>query len=191
YMVDLLEEKNASHIRVFGGGGGTIIPREIKELHDYGVAWIFSPEDGRKYGLQGMINKILDQCDYLPELEKSTTVEKIKSGDNNALARMITYVEKAADEEKEEILTKVRKEQNKDIPVLGITGTGGAGKSSLTDELIRRFIHEIPDKKAAIVSIDPTKRKTGGSLLGDRIRMNAIFSDRIFMRSLATRDSSS
>lgn len=191
YMVDLLEEKNASHIRVFGGGGGTIIPREIKELHDYGVAWIFSPEDGRKYGLQGMINKILEQCDYLPELEKSTTVEQIKSGDKKALARMITYVENAEDEEKEEILTNVRKEQNKDIPVLGITGTGGAGKSSLTDELIRRFIHEIPDKKAAIVSIDPTKRKTGGSLLGDRIRMNAIFSDRIFMRSLATRNSRS
>ncbi len=191
YMVDLLEEKNASHIRIFGGGGGTIIPREIKELHDYGVAWIFSPEDGRKYGLQGMINKILEQCDYLPELEESTTIEKITSGDKKALARMITYVENAEEQEKEDILTKVRTQQNKDIPVLGITGTGGAGKSSLTDELIRRFIHEIPDKKAAIVSIDPTKRKTGGSLLGDRIRMNAIFSDRIFMRSLATRDSRS
>ncbi|HLR16008.1 MAG TPA: fused isobutyryl-CoA mutase/GTPase IcmF [Bacillota bacterium] len=191
YMVDLLKENDASHIRVFGGGGGTIIPREAKELHDYGVAWLFSPEDGRKYGLQGMINKMLEQCDFLPPMDPKTVFEQVTSGNKQAIARMITYVENSDREEKDDILTTIRKQKNASIPVLGITGTGGAGKSSLTDELIRRFIHEIPHKKAAILSIDPTKRKTGGSLLGDRIRMNAIFNDRIFMRSLATRDSRS
>lgn len=191
YMVDLLKENDASHIRVFGGGGGTIIPREAKELHDYGVAWLFSPEDGRKYGLQGMINKMLEECDFLPPLEDAHSKEALTFTDKQTLARMITYVENTEDEEKEEILTRVRAKKNANIPVLGITGTGGAGKSSLTDELIRRFIHEVPHKKAAIISIDPTKRKTGGSLLGDRIRMNSIFNDRIFMRSLATRDSRS
>src|SRR5699024_5348485 len=191
YMVDLLKENDASHIRVFGGGGGTIIPREAKELHDYGVAWLFSPEDGRKYGLQGMINKMLEQCDFLPPMDPKTVFEQVTSGNKKAIARMITYVENSDREEKDDILTTIRKQKNASIPVLGITGTGGAGKSSLTDELIRRFIHEIPHKKAAILSIDPTKRKTGGSHLGDRIRMNAIFNDRIFMRSLATHDSRS
>jgi len=190
YMVDLLDELGAGHIKVYGGGGGVIIPREIKELHDYGVAWIFSPEDGRKYGLQGMINIMLEECDYIPPIHIEKDFERLVSGDRKAIGRFITYMENEEinDEDKDKVLSKLKKE-SKDIPVLGITGTGGAGKSSLTDELIRRFIHEIPDKKIAILSIDPTKRKTGGALLGDRIRMNAIFTDRVYMRSLATRDS--
>src|SRR5690625_2447704 len=193
YMVDLLKELGADHIHVYGGGGGTIIPREIKELHDYGVSWIFSPEDGRKYGLQGMINRMLKQCDFVPPIDVEKDQAKLAQGDRQAMARFITYMEDddVASEEKERVLETLRKKTTKTIPVLGMTGTGGAGKSSLTDELIRRFIHELPDKKIAVISIDPTKRKTGGSLLGDRIRMNAIFTDRVYMRSLATRDSRS
>lgn len=190
YMVDLLKEQGADHIKVFGGGGGTILPREIKELHDYGVAWIFSPEDGRKYGLQGMINKIMEAADFLPPVDLKKDTEKLYQGDRQAMARLVTYVEnnEVDDDEKKKLLDELQK-KNTDTPVLGMTGTGGAGKSSLTDELIRRFMNEIPDKKVAIISIDPTKRKTGGAFLGDRIRMNAIFTDRVFMRSLATRDS--
>src|SRR5699024_8628122 len=127
YMVDLLKENDASHIRVFGGGGGTIIPREAKELHDYGVAWLFSPEDGRKYGLQGMINKMLEQCDFLPPMDPKTVFEQVTSGNKQAIARMITYVENSDREEKDDILTTIRKQKNASIPVLGITGTGGAG----------------------------------------------------------------
>ncbi|MEN1967607.1 fused isobutyryl-CoA mutase/GTPase IcmF [Lentibacillus sp. N15] len=192
YMVDLLKELGADHIKVVGGGGGTIIPREIKELHDYGVTWIFSPEDGRKYGLQGMINRILEQCDFIPPMNIKKDQQKLFAGDRGAIAKFITYMENndVDDQEKQAVLKSIKEKTIEDTPVLGITGTGGAGKSSLTDELIRRFIHEIPDKKIAIISIDPTKRKTGGALLGDRIRMNAIFTDRVYMRSLATRDSS-
>lgn len=190
YMADLLREFGADHIKVVGGGGGTILPREIKELHDYGVDWIFSPEDGRKYGLQGMINKIMEIADFKTPVDLEKDKEKLYQGDRLAMARLVTFVEDAerdADEKKK--LLDELKDKNSNTPVLGMTGTGGAGKSSLTDELIRRFIHEVPDKKVAIISIDPTKRKTGGALLGDRIRMNAIFTDRVFMRSLATRDS--
>ncbi|WP_371069710.1 fused isobutyryl-CoA mutase/GTPase IcmF [Sediminibacillus sp. JSM 1682029] len=192
YMVDLLKEKDAGHIRVYGGGGGVIIPKEIKELHDYGVARIFSPEDGRTLGLQGMINQMLEECDFVPPVDLADEVERLATGDHRALAKMISVVENNAASEQAAAIEAVRdNQQTKTIPVLGITGTGGAGKSSLTDELIRRFLNEIPDKKLAVLSIDPTKKKTGGALLGDRIRMNAIFSDRVFMRSLATRDSSS
>ncbi len=191
YMIDLLKELDAVHIKVFGGGGGTIIPREIKELHDYGVAWIFSPEDGRKYGLQGMINRMLKQCDTLPPVDIQEDLKKLAQGNRNAIGKFITYVESndTNPDEKQKILEELKEKGDSAIPVLGITGTGGAGKSSLTDELIRRFMNEIPDKKIAIISIDPTKKKTGGALLGDRIRMNAIFNDRVYMRSLATRDS--
>ena len=190
YMVDLLKEYGADHIHVFGGGGGVIIPKEIKELHDYGVSWIFSPEDGRKMGLQGMINEVLKRCDFPTPVDLEKDVENLHGGDRKAIARLITYVENTAtEEEKEALRAKLR--LNKKIPVLGITGTGGAGKSSLTDELVRRFLNEVPDKKIAILSIDPTKRKTGGALLGDRIRMNAIFNNRVYMRSLATRSSRS
>src|SRR5699024_1267726 len=194
YMYDLLQEKGAPHIRIYGGGGGVIIPREIKELHDYGIAKIFSPEDGRQLGLQGMMNELLEECDF--EVVPHFSVEEladISADQPEKLARLITYAEENHDQENEEaknILEEVRK-RSKNTPVFGITGTGGAGKSSLTDELIRRFLHELPDQKVAILSIDPTKQKTGGALLGDRIRMNAIFNKRVFMRSIATRGSRS
>lgn len=193
YMVDLLKELGADHINVFGGGGGVIIPREIKELHQYGVTRIFSPEDGRKLGLQGMINFMLEECDFLPPFDLEKQIKLLQAGDRQAMARLITFVEneEIAESEKDKVLDALAEVSNPNIPVLGITGTGGAGKSSLTDELIRRYLNEIPDRKVAIISIDPTKRKTGGALLGDRIRMNAIFTDRVYMRSLATRDSRS
>ncbi|WP_010531557.1 fused isobutyryl-CoA mutase/GTPase IcmF [Lentibacillus jeotgali] len=188
YMIDLLNELGASHINVYGGGGGTIIPREIKELEDYGVSSIFSPDNGRDMGLQGMINSMVEECDFLPSVDLNAEQKKLTAGERQAVARLITYIENHDDDEKQAVLSKLRSQSN-NAPVLGITGTGGAGKSSLTDELIRRFINEIPDKKIAIISIDPTKKKTGGALLGDRIRMNAIFTDRVYMRSLATRGS--
>lgn len=190
YMYDLLVEKGASHIRIYGGGGGVIIPREIKELHEYGIARIFSPEDGRIHGLQGMINIMLKECDLeVPIKSLENEVEHLLDGNMQSAAKLITV----AENNKEffaSILKKV-KENAGNAPVLGITGTGGAGKSSLTDELIRRFINEFPDKRVAILSVDPTKQKTGGALLGDRIRMNAIFSPNVYMRSLATRGSKS
>ncbi|MDQ0200895.1 fused isobutyryl-CoA mutase/GTPase IcmF [Neobacillus ginsengisoli] len=195
YMYDLLKEKGAPHIRIYGGGGGVIIPREIKELHDYGIAWIFSPEDGRTMGLQGMIDRMLEECDF-PTVTTNAAeqIEKLTTGDVNAIAKLITLAELHVDDNKEvaaaaELVLDQVKTLSKTIPVVGITGTGGAGKSSLTDELIRRFINELPDKKVAILSVDPTKQKTGGALLGDRIRMNAIFSPNVYMRSLATRSS--
>src|SRR5699024_3046839 len=152
-----------------------------------------SPEDGRKYGLQGMINKILEISDFKTPIDLEKDKERLFSGDRQAIGRFITYMERHNDDpaEKQELLRTMRAKGSKATPVLGITGTGGAGKSSLTDELIRRFINEIPDKKIAVISIDPTKRKTGGSLLGDRIRMNAISHERVYMRSLATRGSRS
>ncbi|KYC92920.1 B12 binding domain [Heyndrickxia sporothermodurans] len=195
YMYDLLKEKGASNIRIYGGGGGVIIPREIKELHEYGIAWIFSPDDGRKFGLQGMINIMLKECDY-PTITSQLTdeINQLKAGNIRSVAKFITLAENQIGA-KQEVASSVEtafdeiKLLAKKAPVVGITGTGGAGKSSLTDELIRRFLNEIPDKKVAILSIDPTKQKTGGALLGDRIRMNAIFHSRVYMRSLATRGS--
>ena len=187
YMYDLLKEKGAPHIKIYGGGGGVILPREIKELHEYGIAGIFSPEDGRRLGLQGMINEKLKGTDFSTIDGKWTErLEKLSTDTPEILANIITAAELG--EETEELLEAVRT-RSKNTPVLGITGTGGAGKSSLTDELIRRFLQEFPDKKIAILSVDPTKQKTGGALLGDRIRMNAIFDKRVYMRSLATRGS--
>lgn len=191
YMYDLLKEKGASHIRIYGGGGGVILPREINELHDYGIAWIFSPEDGRTMGLQGMINRMLAECDFTTvSADAAEQIDKLKNGDMNAIAKLITLAELNVQliQEAAPTIEKVRSLAGT-APVIGITGTGGAGKSSLTDELIRRFINEIPEKKVAILSVDPTKQKTGGALLGDRIRMNAIFNPRVYMRSLATRSS--
>ncbi len=195
YMYDLLKEKGATHIRIYGGGGGVIIPREIKELHQYGIARIFSPEDGRLLGLQGMIDLMLEECDY-PTItsEVDAYLSKLDSGDTIATAKLITLAEEQVGANKEtaaavETVMQQVKARQKSVPVLGITGTGGAGKSSLTDELIRRFINEVPEQKVAVLSVDPTKQKTGGALLGDRIRMNAIFSPRVYMRSLATRQS--
>lgn len=190
YMYDLLREKGAPHIRIYAGGGGVILPKEIKALHAYGIARVFSTEDGRTMGLQGMINHILEECDierathnYLTELDQ------VNQATPEILAKLITYVEEMVDQP-EELSTSLLKKacgMSKDTPILGITGTGGAGKSSLTDELIRRFLQAFPTKTVAILSIDPTKQKTGGALLGDRIRMNAIFNKRVFMRSFATR----
>lgn len=191
YMYDLLKEKGASHIRIYGGGGGVILPREINELHEYGIAWIFSPEDGRVMGLQGMINRMLAECDFSTvTVDATEQIEKLKNGDAGAIAKLITLAELNVQlvQEAAPTIEKVRSLAGA-APVIGITGTGGAGKSSLTDELIRRFINEIPEKKVAILSVDPTKQKTGGALLGDRIRMNAIFNPRVYMRSLATRSS--
>ncbi|MBY0123277.1 fused isobutyryl-CoA mutase/GTPase IcmF [Bacillus sp. S/N-304-OC-R1] len=197
YMYDLLKERGASHIRIYGGGGGVIIPKEIKELHEYGIARIFSPEDGRQHGLQGMINMMIEECDFPTfTVEATEQIEKLEEGNTNAIAKLITLAEHHVTVDKEaaaaldSVMEKV-KSLEKSVPVLGITGTGGAGKSSLTDELIRRFINEIPEKKVAILSVDPTKQKTGGALLGDRIRMNSIFNPRVYMRSLATRNSKS
>ncbi|PLS18365.1 methylmalonyl-CoA mutase [Bacillus sp. M6-12] len=197
YMYDLLKEKGASHIRIYGGGGGVILPREIKELHEYGIARIFSPEDGRVNGLQGMIDLMIEECDFStvqPALQEK--LDDLKGGKAGVVAQFITFAENRIDASAEsaaavETLLEQIKTQKKKVPVVGITGTGGAGKSSLTDELIRRFLNEIPDKKLAVLSVDPTKQKTGGALLGDRIRMNAIFNNRVYMRSLATRLSKS
>ncbi|MGY4793951.1 fused isobutyryl-CoA mutase/GTPase IcmF [Lysinibacillus fusiformis] len=189
YMYDLLREKGAPHIKIYGGGGGVILPREIKELHTYGIAGIFSPEDGRVLGLQGMINEQIKGTDF--PTATGNYLEKLKSltpETPEILANLITAAESNDDEATKEMLNEVRK-LSKGTPVMGITGTGGAGKSSLTDELIRRFLKEFPDKRVAILSVDPTKQKTGGALLGDRIRMNAIFNNRVYMRSLATRGS--
>lgn len=196
YMYDLLKERGASHIRIYGGGGGVIIPREIKELHEYGIAGIFSPEDGRKFGLQGMINRMLQECDYPTNTELTNELELLQQGDYQAVAKLITISENQIGVSGEtaaaaETIIKQVKGLEKSVPVVGITGTGGAGKSSLTDELIRRFLNEFNNKKVAVLSVDPTKQKTGGALLGDRIRMNAIFSPRVYMRSLATRGSKS
>jgi len=189
YMHDLLQERGAPHIRIYGGGGGVILPREIKELQDYGIARIFSPEDGRKKGLQGMITEIVEECDF-STVKETLAVESLSPENPVAVANLITAAEEAHTRggDTAELMEAVRKE-SKNTPVLGITGTGGAGKSSLTDELIRRFLTELPGKNIAVLSIDPTKQKTGGALLGDRIRMNAIFNKRVFMRSLATRGS--
>src|SRR5438046_2730488 len=180
YMVDLLKERGGEHIQVFGGGGGVIVPAEIKELQDYGVARIYSPEDGQRMGLQGMINDMLARCDFDPAQHAP---KELKKGDLRALARTITALESGASKTKDSL----HKEKT-GVPVLGVTGTGGAGKSSLTDELVRRFRLDQGDAlKIAVLSVDPTRRKTGGALLGDRIRMNAIDGPGIFMRSLATR----
>ncbi|KKB44900.1 fused isobutyryl-CoA mutase/GTPase IcmF [Bacillus thermotolerans] len=199
YMYDLLKEKGAPHIRIYGGGGGVIIPREIKELHDYGIARIFSPEDGRLLGLQGMIDLMIKECDF-PTVSEAfqwkEEQEALISGKANTVAKLISLAENQveADEEAKEAAASLFEQVRmlgRQVPIVGITGTGGAGKSSLTDELIRRFLNELPDKKIAVLSVDPTKQKTGGALLGDRIRMNAIFPDRVFMRSFATRNSRS
>ncbi|MEQ8239670.1 MAG: methylmalonyl-CoA mutase family protein [Cyclobacteriaceae bacterium] len=190
YMFDLLKENGASHIKIFGGGGGTILPTEIKELHDYGIARIYSPDDGRAMGLQGMINDLVKAADF--PIGKSLELKhKDVSTDNyNAIARVISAAENYPQENQDLLQSfKNRKTEKNTVPVLGITGTGGSGKSSLVDELVRRFLVDFEDKKIAVISVDPSKRKTGGALLGDRIRMNAIFNDRVYMRSLATRQS--
>ncbi|GAB4565710.1 MAG: methylmalonyl-CoA mutase family protein [Geothermobacteraceae bacterium] len=193
YMVDLLRERGADHIRVFGGGGGVILPEEIDELEAYGVCKIFSPEDGRRMGLQGMVNYKLEQCDFDPPRDPERDFENLPEGNPAAIARLISLAEQAVEGEDGpfQVLSDRLRDRSRAIPVVGITGTGGAGKSSLTDELVRRFLNDFDDKRIAILSVDPTRKRTGGALLGDRIRMNAIDNPRVYMRSLATRESRS
>ncbi len=197
YMYDLLKERGAGHIKIFGGGGGTILPTEIEELHAYGIARIFSPDDGRHMGLQGMINDVLQKCDFPLGQNINGEVKKLDKTNHGAIARLISAVENYP-KQNEAMMAEIhaaRSTQHSTLgtssktPVLGITGTGGAGKSSLVDELVRRFLMDFEDKHIAVVSVDPSKRKTGGALLGDRIRMNAVNNERVYMRSLATRQS--
>ncbi len=189
YMYDLLQEKGAPNIKIFGGGGGTILPSEIAELEEYGIERIYHPDDGRSMGLQGMINDLIERCDFPVGDELNGTVADIKKKNAPAIARVISAAENFA-EKSADILKEVHKmAESVSVPILGITGTGGAGKSSLVDELVRRFLVDFPKKTIAVVSVDPSKRKTGGALLGDRIRMNSINNDRVYMRSLATRQS--
>ena len=184
YMYDLLKERGAGHIKIFGGGGGVILPEEIKELQDYGIARIYSPDDGRRMGLQGMINDMLQQCDFQTVAKLNGELKHLPEKDAKAIASLITLAENQPEQFAKADDVKDKKATH--TPVLGITGTGGAGKSSLVDEFVRRFLMET-DKTLAIISVDPSKRKTGGALLGDRIRMNSINNPRVYMRSLATR----
>src|SRR5436309_13142123 len=191
YMIDLLRERGGENIKVFGGGGGVIVADEIRELQAYGVARIYTPEDGQKMGLQGMINDMLASCDEDLSQHAPNELNGVKRGDRRGLARLITALENGATD------LKLRKQMLKEadalsVPVLGVTGTGGSGKSSLADELVRRFRLDQQDRlDIAILAVDPSRRKSGGALLGDRIRMNAIAGSRVFMRSLATRGAES
>ncbi|TCC89536.1 methylmalonyl-CoA mutase [Pedobacter frigiditerrae] len=187
YMYDLLQERGANHIKIFGGGGGVILPSEIEELQTYGITKIYSPDDGRKMGLQGMINNMLEETDFITTEKITTELENIPNKEVKSIASAITVAENDP-EGAQQFVNELKKLTLKNqAPVLGITGTGGSGKSSLVDELVRRFLIEVKDKTLAIISVDPSKRKTGGALLGDRIRMNAINNPRVYMRSLATR----
>lgn len=189
YMYDLLKEKEAGHIKIFGGGGGVILPEEIKELMNYGITRIYSPDDGRELGLQGMINDLVQTADYAIGDSLNDEVKTLQEKNPKHIARVISAAENFPEVAKDALSFIEEKNKTSKTPVLGITGTGGAGKSSLVDELVRRFLIDFPEKTIGLVSVDPSKRKTGGALLGDRIRMNAINSPRVYMRSLATRQS--
>ncbi len=187
YAYDLLREKGAGHIKLFGGGGGTILPSEIEELHAYGIDRIYSPDDGRAMGLQGMINHLLAACDFPVGQQLNGEWKKSAKQDYRSIARLISAIENYPEEQEKPLQELIKKAKENKAPILGITGTGGAGKSSLVDELVLRYLQEFPDDKVGIISVDPSKRKTGGALLGDRIRMNAIANERVYMRSIATR----
>jgi len=193
YLIDLLKERGAAHIKIFGGGGGVIVPEEIRELETYGVTRIYSPEDGARMGLQGIINHMVEQMDFSTVSQDGLDIDALNPDNKLLIANLITAVEQAKANENghlAEIRARLeQKTRHRQAPVIGITGTGGAGKSSLTDELILRMLHDLKDIRIAILSCDPSRRKTGGALLGDRIRMNAIGSPRVYMRSLATRRS--
>ena len=196
YIYDLLREKGAPQIKIFGGGGGVILPEEIKDLMSYGIDRIYAPDDGRELGLQGMIDDLVQKSDFATgEHITVSDLDKISFEDSKSIAQVISAVENFS-EEKPELVQEINdrvaalssEEGMKKIPIIGITGTGGAGKSSLTDELVRRFLRSNPERKIAIISVDPSKKKTGGALLGDRIRMNSINDKRVYMRSMATRE---
>lgn len=189
YMYDLLREKGAPHIRIFGGGGGTILLSEIEELHNYGITRIYHPDDGRAMGLQGMINDLVQKADFPVGNELNGEIDHIGEKHVPSIARLISAAENFPELAAPAMQKAHEMAEKNHVPVLGITGTGGAGKSSLVDELVRRFLLDFPEKQIAVVSVDPSKRKTGGALLGDRIRMNAIRNNRVYMRSLATRQS--
>jgi len=187
YMYDLLKEAGCGHIKIFGGGGGVILPEEIEELHAYGITRIYSPDDGREMGLQGMINDVVKQSDFATGEGVKVEEKDIANKNKKAIAQLISAAENKP-EDVRNLIDKFEKKKKKS-PVLGITGTGGSGKSSLVDEIVRRYLDDYPDKTMGIISVDPSKRKTGGALLGDRIRMNSINDERVYMRSLATRQS--
>ncbi|MCD6526657.1 MAG: cobalamin-dependent protein [Desulfuromonas sp.] len=194
YTMDMLRERDAGHIKVFGGGGGVIIPEEIAEIESYGVTKIFSPEDGRRMGLQGMIDFMLQQCNVSLERDPEEELQKLQHQDVRSINTIISLAEDSVHTGSEAGYAKLRervKGMVKPVPVVGLTGTGGAGKSSLCDELVLRFLRDFPDKSVAILAVDPSRQRTGGALLGDRIRMNSIAGKRVYMRSLATRDSHS
>jgi methylmalonyl-CoA mutase len=189
YMRDLLVQRGAGHIQIFGGGGGVILPHEIEELHKYGIARIYSPDDGRAMGLQGMINDVVAKSDFATGASLNGAVDGVVKREVVAIAKTISAAENHP-RESTRALEEVRaRAKESKAPVLGITGTGGAGKSSLVDELVRRFLLDFPEKSVGVVCVDPSKRKTGGALLGDRIRMNSIRNKRVYVRSLATRQS--
>ena len=189
YMFDLLTEKGAGHIKIFAGGGGVILPIEIEELHTYGIEKVYSPDDGRAMGLQGMINDLVKRSDYPIGNVLKDEADNLENKNPREIARVISAAENFPEIAKS-TLEKIHKaNETSKIPVLGITGTGGSGKSSLVDEVVRRFLIDFPEKTIGLISVDPSKRKTGGALLGDRIRMNAINNSRVYMRSLATRQS--
>jgi methylmalonyl-CoA mutase len=172
YMHDLLKEAGCGHIKIFGGGGGTILPTEIAELEKYGISKIYSPDDGRKMGLEGMIEDVVNQCDFDTKVSLNGELKTLHKKDWKLIARAITTVENDVEGGKD-LIAKIEPDKSK-TPVLGITGTGGAGKSSVTDEIVLRFLRNFKDKTVAVISVDPSKKKTGGALLGDRIRMNSI-----------------
>jgi methylmalonyl-CoA mutase len=193
YLLDLLKERGAPHIKIFGGGGGVIVPEEIEELISYGITKIYSPEDGARMGLQGMINHMVQSIDFSTVPADRFNFDDLSPDNKGMVANLITAAEQAAARENGNLAAlrteMAKKIGERKIPVIGITGTGGAGKSSLTDEVILRFLHDLDDIHVAIISCDPSRRKTGGALLGDRIRMNAIGNPRLYLRSLATRNS--
>ena len=189
YMHDLLAERGVD-ILIFGGGGGTILPEEVEELHRYGIARIYTPDDGRRMGLQGMIDDLLQRCDRTrPAMDLEAAWQGLGARDPRVLGRLISLAENEPEriaDLREGLAARLATAK---APVLGVTGTGGAGKSSLVDELVRRYLAELPTNTIAIISVDPSRRRTGGALLGDRIRMNSVHDPRVYMRSLATRQS--
>jgi len=188
YMYDLFKEKGCGHIKIFGGGGGVIIPSEIEELQNYGITRIYSPDDGRSMSLQGMINDLLEQSDYSHSIKENDLKALPTIKQPEKIAQFISALENNSPGASKIISLLENFKSDNEVPVIGVTGTGGAGKSSLVDELVRRFLMDFPDKNIGIISVDPSKRKTGGALLGDRIRMNSIHNSKVYMRSMATRE---